>query len=522
MDSIISEYITILLNKYKLNYSYNKYRISNFLLAICNQIIYWSIVICSMWIVKNPQNTLKYITYIFIILLIELILNRYMELFRSELTVALVSANIDYFTNNLINLSENDLLNIDMHKYNTDIYDANKCICHYIKNFKDKYIIPFTYLRFLIIAYKINYPILIILGIIICMYIWGMYDYKHKRLHIFIDNIRKGEHKIKNYINNSRNNIINRNINIEYINTKKLDLIHIENNKCNMITATELYLNIGNILFIFIIIYFNLNKINKDTFYFYLMIIYEIINTNSNVKNYYRNADVYSTLPNILKHLFKYKATHSQLNIVDSKISQIIIKKLNNEQPKLILDKQIVINYNDHILVDGATGMGKTSLLYILASINKVDNIDITPSLEILNNHIYITLPNYKNIYNGNLYDIITNYTSANIDLIRESIKLSKLNIIDNIYININKISAGQIVRLIIAQLIYTIKTHDRFSILFFDEIDQNLNDDLAYEICQNIRDIFSDKIILYITHNNIVKKLFNKKILVNNGYITI
>ena len=85
-------------------------------------------------------------------------------------------------------------------------------------------------------------------------------------------------------------------------------MTHIENNKYTMIASTDLYLNIGNIIFVFIIIYFNLHKINKDTFYFYLMIIYEIININNNVRNYYNNIYMYNNLPNMLKDLFKYKS----------------------------------------------------------------------------------------------------------------------------------------------------------------------------------------------------------------------
>jgi len=64
------------------------------------------------------------------------------------------------------------------------------------------------------------------------------------------------------------------------------------------------------------------------------------------------------------------------------------------------------------------------------------------------------------------------------------------------------------------------VKTRN-YNILLFDEIDENLNDQLAQEICNNLRDIFKDKIILYITHNEKVKKLFSKKFLVTKGLIT-
>jgi ABC-type lipoprotein export system ATPase subunit len=40
----------------------------------------------------------------------------------------------------------------------------------------------------------------------------------------------------------------------------------------------------------------------------------------------------------------------------------------------------------------------------------------------------------------------------------------------------------------------------------------------LAQEICTSIKNVFNDKIILYISHNSKVKQMFNKKILIKKG----
>ena len=168
--------------------------------------------------------------------------------------------------------------------------------------------------------------------------------------------------------------------------------------------------------------------------------------------------------------------------------------------------------------------MIRRCLLYILADIIKPEIIKIEPDIVKISHHTFITLPNYKGISNGKLYDIITNYSkNVNIDLINKSINLSKFNspLNENNYINIHSISAGEHMRLLIAKIIYTIKNNTKYNILLFDEIDQNLNEVLAYEICSSLLTIFNDKIILYITHNNNVKKLFNKKILLVDGIIT-
>jgi ABC-type bacteriocin/lantibiotic exporter with double-glycine peptidase domain len=72
-----------------------------------------------------------------------------------------------------------------------------------------------------------------------------------------------------------------------------------------------------------------------------------------------------------------------------------------------------------------------------------------------------------------------------------------------------------------IARLIYQIKISNAYDVLLFDEIDMNLNNELSVEICSTLRKIFSDKIIMYITHNDEVKKLFDKKVFVKNGIIS-
>ena len=125
-------------------------------------------------------------------------------------------------------------------------------------------------------------------------------------------------------------------------------------------------------------------------------------------------------------------------------------------------------------------------------------------------------------MYSGNLYDIITNYDkNSNVELIEYSLLASKIShrLNTNEFIDIETLSGGERIRLLIARIIYAVKTKN-YNILLFDEIDENLNDKLAVEVCQNLREIFKDKIILYVTHNEKVKELFDKKIFVKKGQI--
>lgn len=209
-----------------------------------------------------------------------------------------------------------------------------------------------------------------------------------------------------------------------------------------------------------------------------------------------------------------------------STYDKIIIKYINNKIPFLQSNDEIIINTKDHILIDGLSGSGKTSILYFLRGIIIVDSYSIEPCLDIIKNKCFITLPSYKNLYTGRLYDIITNYSeNPDIEMIKMALSLSNMDkyndikLLDEYIINIDTISAGEYTRLLIARTIYTVKLHN-YEILLFDEIDTNLNEDMALLLCKTLLSIFSNNIILYISHNNNVKQIFTKKIFVKDGYI--
>jgi ABC-type uncharacterized transport system fused permease/ATPase subunit len=64
------------------------------------------------------------------------------------------------------------------------------------------------------------------------------------------------------------------------------------------------------------------------------------------------------------------------------KITRIHIKALVNDKPALKLQKPILLNSGDHMLIDGVSGSGKTSLMYLLKGVIKVNYYEIEPPLE--------------------------------------------------------------------------------------------------------------------------------------------
>jgi UDP-N-acetylmuramyl pentapeptide phosphotransferase/UDP-N-acetylglucosamine-1-phosphate transferase len=70
----------------------------------------------------------------------------------------------------------------------------------------------------------------------------------------------------------------------------------------------------------------------------------------------------------IMKYLYNFKPEDKN-RILNIPFDKIVISNLNNKLPYLQLDKPIIINNKDHILVDGDSGSGKTSFLYVLKTI---------------------------------------------------------------------------------------------------------------------------------------------------------
>ena len=175
-----------------------------------------------------------------------------------------------------------------------------------------------------------------------------------------------------------------------------------------------------------------------------------------------------------------------------------------------------------NVVVDANIGAGKTTLLYLLKGVKSVDHSVVSPPLEQIHSRCFITLPNSRDLYSANLYDILTNFeANPNIELIDWALQSAKMadRLNKNDFVDIEKLSGGERIRVLIARIIYAVKTRN-YNVLLFDEIDENLNDKLAEEVCKNLREIFKDKIILYVTHNEKVKQLFEKKIFVKKGVI--
>ena len=514
----LDKYFNILIKNYNIEDLYNKYKNYCILNAIIKESYHWSLIYFSNLVKENRDMIYKLSSSLLLIYALSIPVEKHLNFIKEELIYKIKTSNTIFFYNRILNLSKKDLLNIDLVEIYSIIEKINSNLEDFIINNKNKYEIPIRFLTLIFIGVNKKYYLLIILIII---YYYTIRCFNISKINIENCIIKKSfnyENKIRNYFINNKNNIINNIFNTKYINdninlyeNENIKILKLNNNlnyKCDIVIFVIILITIFN----------KIKKLNYFEFYYFFMIIYDIEHVTDKLNEYYKNQFNYNKSVERLDYLFSLK--QDIINNNNNDINNITIKYINNKNPNLILNNPLYINQNDHILIDGSSGSGKTSLLYILKGIIKPDEIDCEPPLEYIYNKTYLSLPNHKNLFNSNLYNIITNFDETpNLEIINYAIKESKFNINNNEYIYIEKLSSGERVRLLIAKIIYIIKKYN-FNILLFDEIDENLNDDLAFEICKNIKHIFNDKIILYISHNSIVKKLFSKQILIKNGQI--
>jgi ABC-type lipoprotein export system ATPase subunit len=517
----IDNHYNFLLNNYKLNYFNYKYIFIGILTSAVREMFYWMLLYFSDIVKEQPESVPKYAGILIGLLGINIPISRYYNKVRSDLIKNVKMANSSYFNNKIINMSKSEMLNFDLVEYFNILDHFNENLEQYINNIKTKFDIPIRLITLFIIAFNKRFTILVGLFAVFYSIVRSLHENKLVIENKLTTQFFAHEEEIRNYIINGKNFLINDEFNKEYL-TELLNKFENTNKEIlELNNSLDMKINFLMFSFIIIVILLRLKHLNHFDFFYYFLIVYDIEFVSDKLNEYYKNKNNEDKMKERLNFLNSFIIETIKPN--KTPIEQIVINKIYNKAPKLITQNPITINKNDHILVDGKSGSGKTSFLYLFKGIVKASEFDIG-SLDInaLYSQSFLTLPNHKSMYSGNLYDIITNYQKdPDISLIEESLKIAKLydKLNKNQFVNIEKLSSGERIRLLISRIIYTVKLNN-YSILLFDEIDENLNDEMAFEIVSALRNVFRDKIILYITHNDTIKELFKKRIEVDNGVI--
>lgn len=194
--------------------------------------------------------------------------------------------------------------------------------------------------------------------------------------------------------------------------------------------------------------------------------------------------------------------------------------KFNN---KIIFNNfNLKINSNDKVLIIGPSGSGKTTLLDLIVGFVKASSGNLLINqksfydynIESLRNNIsYFSQNTY--LFEGTVLDNIilgNNHFSGNKKMLNKYKFIKNItkieNISDNTIIKNNGInfSGGERQRIGLARCLFK-----NFDLLLLDEFGNAIHEEMQIEIIKNILKYFSDKIIICISHNTALTKLFPK-----------
>lgn len=227
--------------------------------------------------------------------------------------------------------------------------------------------------------------------------------------------------------------------------------------------------------------------------------------------------------------LIKEKAVEKKFT---PKYTKIEIKNLNYSYNLYNILKKInlTIYKNDKIMLQGKSGSGKSTLLKILKNYYKVsknmlfiNEIDINEINSSWFNQISYISQN-EILFNDTIYNNITLDKKVNDDIFLKVVKICRVDkIISKMPLGYNtlieengfNISGGEKERIILARTLLS-----DFEILLIDEglsqVDLNLERDILMDLIEYLK----EKTIIFVSHRNENKDLFNKVIHLKNGVV--
>ena len=517
----IEEHFDLLLDKYDLRSQYIKYLALSMLTTTLKESFYWLLIYFTEKVKDKPEMISKYAILLLGTFGLNIPVERQYSYAKTELMEEVKLANNKYFNDRIINMSKKELLNFDLVEYFNILDHFNENLEQYVTNLKNKLDIPIRCITLVIVALNKKFSILIGLFAVFYAIVKSLNEHKLVEEQKLSKDYFKYEGIIRNYLTNGKSFLINDEFNKEYLSKNFGEFERVNKDILNLNSNLDMKVNLVMFGLIITVIWLKVHELNQYDFFYYFLIVYDVEFIGDIVNEYYKTKVTYAKMQERLTYLNSFTPEFKGIS-EKTKVKNIRINKIVNIKPKLQSTKPLVFEENDHILLNGESGSGKTTLLYLLKGIVKPNELDVVPSIELINSQTYLTLPNHKSLFSGNLYDIITNYDKTiDIELIEYSLQASKIShrLNKNEFVDIETLSGGERIRLLIARIIYAVKTKN-YNILLFDEIDENLNDKLAEEVCKNLKEIFKDKIILYVTHNEKVKNLFDKKIFVKKGII--
>jgi ABC-type multidrug transport system ATPase subunit len=234
-----------------------------------------------------------------------------------------------------------------------------------------------------------------------------------------------------------------------------------------------------------------------------------------------------------INNIYKIKPRTKYGPIPLDKFDKIIIDKLRIKKDycNAKLSNQITLNPSDTVLIEGVSGAGKTTLVKVFRNIIELsdDDVklriqnektkttkDIPKGFKSISSNIYYVDQQFTINGIGSIFELITGCTEEDLDkenkenkqYVIDLLKATELDcLLEKKTIDTKTLSGGQSHRLSICATLYINKIQ-YYKIVIMDEVDTGLDHKISEKIFKFIKSNNKDRVILYISHNQNLKKL--------------
>ena len=160
----IKTHFDLILDKYELHSLYYEFISS----TICNNIVresfYWALIYFNDIIQNKPELLPQYSGILIFLYGINIPIQKYATSIKNEFIKEIKLANFKYFSEKIINIKKDTLLNFDLIEYYHALDHFNDHFQEYILSQQIKYEIPIKCVTIIVIAFNQKFPLLIGLG----------------------------------------------------------------------------------------------------------------------------------------------------------------------------------------------------------------------------------------------------------------------------------------------------------------------------------------------------------------------